>query len=166
MTVYTVHEPPPRKNGAATEPDRFRFVRDGFYFWAFLLAPFWMIRHRLWLVLLFYVIGLVALEAAFWALGVNPLVQFVVGVLVALLIGFEAASLRRWTLGRRGWTNLGVVIAPDLEAAERRFFDAWMMRGESLPPAQPPASATHSDLRTPAPSTDVIGLFPEPEPRR
>ena len=28
---------------------RFRFVRDGFHVWAFLLAPFWMLRHRLWL---------------------------------------------------------------------------------------------------------------------
>ena len=25
---------------------RFVFVRDGFHFWAFLLAPLWMLRHR------------------------------------------------------------------------------------------------------------------------
>ena len=31
MTVYTVHEPPPRKNEEiGADPDRFVFVRDGF----------------------------------------------------------------------------------------------------------------------------------------
>ena len=52
MTVFTVHEPPPRKNEETASPVRFAFVRDGFYFWAFLLGPVWMLCHRLWLVLL------------------------------------------------------------------------------------------------------------------
>ena len=50
MTTFTVHEPPPRKNEATASPVRFAFVRDGFYFWAFLLGPVWMLYHRLWLV--------------------------------------------------------------------------------------------------------------------
>ena len=33
------------------DPERFVFVRDGFHFWAFLLAPLWLLWHRLWLVL-------------------------------------------------------------------------------------------------------------------
>ncbi len=57
--------------------------------------------------------------------------QAVVAVLVALLVGFEAASLRRWTLTRRGWTDHGVVVADDVEAAERRFFDAWVTDGRA-----------------------------------
>ena len=56
MTVYTVHEPPPREGEADDRPDRFVFVRDGFYFWAFLLGPLWMLWRRLWLVLLLYVV--------------------------------------------------------------------------------------------------------------
>ena len=54
MRIYTVHEPAPRENEIVADPDRFRFVRDGFYFWAFLLGPVWMLWHRLWLVLLIY----------------------------------------------------------------------------------------------------------------
>ena len=54
MAVYTVHEPLPRKNEAAADPERFTFVRDGFYFWAFLLGPLWMLWRRLWLVTLIY----------------------------------------------------------------------------------------------------------------
>ena len=59
MPVYTVHEPPPREDeDAPTPPDRFAFVRDGFHFWAFLLAPLWMLWHRLWLVLLLYLVAM------------------------------------------------------------------------------------------------------------
>ena len=38
MPVFTVHQPSPRKNEEAAPPERFTFVRDGFYFWAFLLG--------------------------------------------------------------------------------------------------------------------------------
>src|SRR6476660_3985649 len=50
MSIYTVHEPPLKADASTPDPDRFAFVRDGFSFWAFLLAPLWMLRHRLWLV--------------------------------------------------------------------------------------------------------------------
>ncbi len=58
MTTFTVHEPPPRKSEEVAPPDRFAFVRDGFYFWAFLLGPVWMLCHRLWLVLVMYLVGI------------------------------------------------------------------------------------------------------------
>ena len=51
MPTYTVHQPPPRQGEAARAPERFVFVRDGFHFWAFVLAPFWLLRYRLWLAL-------------------------------------------------------------------------------------------------------------------
>src|SRR5258708_6987549 len=52
MSVYTVHEPPLPAGAAASDVERFAFVRDGFSWWAFLLAPLWMLRHRMWLVLI------------------------------------------------------------------------------------------------------------------
>ena len=55
MAVYTVHEPPLR-GAPAPDPERFVFVRDGFSFWALLFGPLWMLRHRMWLVLLGYVL--------------------------------------------------------------------------------------------------------------
>ena len=56
MSVYTVHEPPLRAGAAASDVERFAFVRDGFSWWAFLFAPLWMLRHRMWLVLIGYVV--------------------------------------------------------------------------------------------------------------
>ena len=49
-------------------------------------------------------------------------------LLIALLIGFEAATLWRWTLARRGWTQIGFVVGDDAEAAEQRFFAGWIAR--------------------------------------
>ena len=55
-------------------------------------------------------------------------IQAVVGLLLALLVAIEAATLQRWTLAWGGWTDLGAVVGDDLEAAERRFFSAWTRR--------------------------------------
>jgi hypothetical protein len=165
MAIYTVHEPPPRDDNDADNADRFVFVRDGFAFWAFLLAPLWMLWRRLWLVLLFYVVVIAALQAGLWWLGVSAAVKFTVGLLVALLIGFEAASLRRWTLGRRRWINHGVVVAEDAEAAERRFFDAWMRRDASSASSEPGPVSALPPYAMGSKSPDIIGLFPEPQSR-
>ena len=67
MPTFTVHAPP-RADGAPASPERFLFVRDGFHGWAFLLGPFWLIRYRLWLALVLYAIGMVALIAGLAAL--------------------------------------------------------------------------------------------------
>jgi hypothetical protein len=156
MTVFTVHEPPTPT--AQADPERFRFVRDGFYLWAFLLTPLWLLWNRLWLTFTLYVGGMVLLLAALWAVGASPGVRLFVLALISLLIGFEAGSLKRWTLRLRGWNDLGVVAATDLESAERRFFDSWVAR-ETARPVVPIPSAP--SMRAPR-SDEVIGLFPEP----
>jgi hypothetical protein len=157
MAIYTVHEPPRRAADLLAHTERFRFVRDGFSWSAFLFGPLWMIRHRLWLVLVIYLIASAALVAALRASGASPLGIVLGEGLVALLVGMEASTLRRWTLGRRRWANRGVVVGDDLEAAERRFFDAWVndpeaRRFAAVPVTRPALAATH----------DVMGLFPEP----
>jgi hypothetical protein len=167
MAVYTVHEPPSRA-GEPGDPARFTFVRDGFHFWAFVLGPLWMLRHRLWLVLIGYLVVAAALHIALIKLGVSDGLKIAVALLLALLVGLEAASLRRWTLGRRRWRNLGVVVADDLEQAERRFFDAWVAeapRSEPSPRSQPSGQSTQSTRAASAAPPDVIGLFPQPGAR-
>jgi len=161
MSTYTIHQPPLREDDVSPDPERFRFVRDGFYFWAFVFGPLWMLRHRLWLVLLIYVVVMAGISTGLWYGGVRtawPLVHF----LLALLLGIEAGTLRRWTLARRGWKTLGVVVGDDLESAERRFFDAWVRDGGEDQPvavAPPPPPARRIPTQ---PGSGVIGLFPEP----
>src|SRR5664279_1359592 len=115
MPTFTVHAPPPNKGEAATEPERFVFVRDGFHVWAFVLAPLWLLVHRLWLALLGYLIVSFMLGLMLFLLGVSTRAQLPVSLLVALLVGFEAATIWRWTLGRHGWKTLGIVVGEDRE---------------------------------------------------
>ena len=163
MKIYTVHEPRLR-NEVAPDPERIRFIRDGFHFWAFLLGPVWMLWHRLWLVFVIYLVGTTAIQWGLYALGVSGVVKFAVGFLIALLIGCEAGSLRRWSLRRR-FTQVGVVAARDLEEAERRFFEEWT--GDALPPSSAVPSYIPPPPVSPVAkaSPDVLGLFPQPEAR-
>src|SRR6516225_10546240 len=172
MSVYTVHQPPLDSGAAATEPYRFVFVRDGFSWWAFLLTPLWMLRHRLWLALAIYLLVSAALDAGLRALGVSVLVLVLAGLLISLLAGLEAGTLRRFKLERRRWRNIGVVTGDRLEGAERRFFDSWTRQSAAHRPASPsgaPASSSAAPPGPPAPSpapSGVIGLFPEPGAHR
>jgi hypothetical protein len=169
MPTYTVHAPRPRQGETTSAPERFLFVRDGFYVWAFLLGPLWLLLHRLWLALVIYVVGYGLVGIGFSALRASSNTYLVVGFLIALLVGFEASSIWRWTLARRGWTTLGFVVGEDAEIAEQRFFGEWSRRATNSP-ASPPAAhepvySTPVRRGPPSPS-DVIGLFPEPGAQR
>jgi hypothetical protein len=167
MAVYTVHEPPLKRYETSGAPERFAFVRDGFSFWAFLLAPLWMLRHRLWLVFFGYALLVVGVGIGLHMLGASRTVTVVVALLLALLVGFEAGTLRRFTLGRRGWSNVGVVVGDDRDTAERRFFDAWANETWSrnqMIASPPPPPGTGS--RRSADAADIVGLFPESEAPR
>ena len=168
MSIYTVHQPPLDSGAAAAEPYRFVFVRDGFSWWAFLLTPFWMLRHRLWLALVVYVLISAAVDVGLRALGASVFPMVLAGLLISLLAGLEAGTLRRFKLTCRRWRNIGVVTGDDLEDAERRFFDAWIRqtsaRRPPSPPSAPPSGAAAP--ATPAAPSGVIGLFPEPGAHR
>ena len=159
MPVYTVHQPPLKRYETAPDPERFVFVRDGFSFWAFLFGPLWMLRHRMWLVLIGYVVVVIAMTVALRAVGASGNVSAGEAFLLALLIGIEASSLRRFTLGRRRFRNLGVIVGDDQGCAEQRFFDSWV-RGETPSPSSV-ASPGVAAARPASPSSDIIGLFPQ-----
>jgi Protein of unknown function (DUF2628) len=167
MPTYTIHAPPPKAGEQTSDPQRFLFVRDGFYFWAFLLGPLWLLYRRLWLVLLGYVVVGALLGGLFYVVHAPWYLKSLGSLLLALLVGFEAASLRRWTLTRRGWRTLGFVVGDDEENAERRFFAAWTERAKPSAPSAPSSAAPEPQYAAPVrrglPSgSDVIGLFPEP----
>jgi len=169
MPTYTVHAPPPRQGETGSAPERFLFVRDGFHVWAFVLAPLWLLQHRLWLAFVIFVVGYGLIGVGFALLRAPVNVQLLVGLLIALLVGFEASSIWRWTLTRRGWVTLGFVVGDDGEMAERRFFAEWIKRAADAP--TPPATSLEPRYSTPVrrgpPSpSDVIGLFPEPGVQR
>jgi hypothetical protein len=171
MPVYTVHAPVTNGAGIAAS-DKFAFVRDGFHFWAALLGPVWLVWHRLWLALIGWVAVTVAIDVGIARLGASGAAIFLANLLMALLMGFEASSIRRWTLSRRNWRQLDIVVAHDKETAERRFFDRWTAkqrvindqtavdRGAPPPTRDIPGQAFSRP--PPLPRNEIIGLFPEP----
>jgi hypothetical protein len=164
MPVYTVHEPPRRDDDTLAHATRFRFVRDGFHVWAFLLSPLWMLRHRLWLEFVAYALIVGGVTFALRRFGLEQGAGVGVAFLLAVLVGVEASSLLRWKLARRGFDNLGVVVGEDLEDAERRFFDGWTDAPSRPPPVTPTAASPFAP--PPAqPSSEIVGLFPQPEAR-
>jgi hypothetical protein len=173
MPVYTVHAPVADGPGAQSAVDRFVFARDGFSFWALVFGPLWLLRHRLWLAFAGYVAITVGVAVALSLLHAGAGTRFTVTLLIALLMGFEAASLRRWTLSRRKWRQLDVVVADDEETAERRFFDRWTAQqrdpGNDQPAVDRGAPPPTRDIPgqafsrpPPSPHSDIIGLFPQP----
>lgn len=161
MAVYTVHGPASYYGtDVRTAPDQLVFVRDGFYFWAFVASFLWLLWHRLWMATLGYLVITIVAEIAMWSFGVGSGTRLLVMAVIALLLGLEAGSLRRWKLSRRKWRQLDIVVADSEEAAERRFFERWnakttreSSRG-AAPPPLPRASIAQPQ--------GVIGLFPEP----
>ena len=173
MPVYTVHAPVTSTMDLRAT-DRFAFVRDGFHVWAALFGLVWLAWHRLWLALLGWIVLMTVIDIAMVRLHVAAGTIFLVDALLALLLGFEAASLKRWTLSRRKWRQLDIVVADDEEAAERRFFDRWTARqrvtgNDQLsvdrggpPPTRDIPGQAFSKPPSPPRGDDIIGLFPEP----
>jgi hypothetical protein len=91
-----------------------------------LFAPFWMALNGLWLVLAGYLVLVAGLSLLLAATGVAS--HWIALTMLALhvVIGFEAASLKRWTLERRGWRFISSVAGRSAEDCERRFFEAWL----------------------------------------
>jgi hypothetical protein len=172
MPVYTVHAPA-RTDASLVATDRFAFVRDGFHFWAMVFGPFWLISHRLWLALFGWIAVLATVDFAVKALGAGGMAVLLANFLIALLTGFEADSLRRWTLSRSNWRQLDIVVGDDEESAERRFFDRWTARQRGLdndqsaterggpPPTRdiPGQAFSKPPLLT---HSEIIGSFPQP----
>lgn len=161
MPVYTVHAP--STPASREDTDRFVFLRDGFHFWAMVFGPLWLLWHRLWVVLFGYLAVGSALMLALTLLRAPSDARWGVLLLLAILMGLEAASLRRWTYSWGRWQLVDFVVADDEETAERQFFDRWT---ESAAPPVPP-SYNVPPLPYPSRATTggpqgVIGLFPEP----
>ena len=134
----------------------------------------WLVWHRLWLALIGWIVLIVARRCRPGGARRRRAARvLLVDLLLAVLMGFEAASLRRWTLSRRKWRQLDIVVADDEEAAERRFFDRWTARQRGLandqwavdrggPPPTRNVPGQPFSKPPPLPQGGIIGLFPEP----
>ncbi len=128
MRFYTVHERPV----AIGEERDVVFVKEGFCWPAFVMAPLWGLHHRLWLGVIVYLAASGLLAAGAEAAAFDAAARSALTGGFALMVGFEANDWRRRALSRRGYRLLGVSAGGNLDAAERRFFTA-----QPLVPSEP-----------------------------
>jgi len=169
MKTFTVHTPPPSGNAEKDALDTL-FVREGFALWAFLIPLFWLLAHRMWLVLLGYLVFTGLVEGAAYLIG--DVVPGIFALLITILFGLEANSLRRWTLDRKGYRFVAVASGRTLEEAEQRYFDSLrngtvtsaVATERMAAPTQP--AGTRPRMAAPFTERPVTGLFPQPERMR
>ncbi len=120
MQLYTVHQGPAPASGG----DDVVFVLDGFSWVALIVPPLWALFRSLWAVAAGVIIAALAIAAAAQWAGAPERVTAIVSFAAALLFAYEANDLRRWTLRRRGFRDVGIVMGRNLADAEQRFFEA------------------------------------------
>ncbi len=159
MTTFTLHLPREARPGDPTALDEAELVKDAFSWGAFIFTFLWFFFHRLWLAGFAVLAGLIAFAAALNLLDVHPAAGALAQLLLQVLIGLEANSLRRWTLARRGLALVDVVTAADRDEAEAKAFARWLEQ-RPAPVRNPAPAPVLSTSRRPEP---VIGLFPDAE---
>ena len=155
MKTYLVFEPQ-AGNHTPEGAERVVFLRDRFSWSALVLGPLWLLWNRLWLGFAFWLGAVALIGAAVTALQLDSFIAALALAVPSLILAFEAAQLRQQRLLASGFREVGVVVAEDIESAERRFFDRWLSREKTKLP--PPSSLP--PLPQPA-SSPVIGFFPD-----
>jgi hypothetical protein len=145
MAIYSVHNRP------AARVDDAIFVKDGFAWAGLVFTLLWALWHRMWIVaaIVFSTTAAVAALASWVGLGDAPV--NLASLAVGLILGFEGNDLRRWSLARQGYEELGLAPGRDLYEAELRFFAAQA-------PFQPSASDPVPAKLRPE-GHDPLGLF-------
>ena len=124
MKIYTVHARPFWKVNEDDAADQsIALVREGFDWFALVFPLLWALWHRLWLVAAVFAVSAVVLNLAVTLLAVADLYVSLLSSGILIWIGFEANDLRRWSLRRSGWRELGIISGRNRNEAEWRFFD-------------------------------------------
>lgn len=174
MKIFSIHHKADDPAIILSEGLETRFVKEGVSWSALFMAPVWLIFHRMWLVLLgvFFLYGVAGFAAR--AVGLDPASSLGLVFIVNIIVALEGNSLRRWTLQRSGYKEIGVVTGRSLEHCERRFFESLLDPYKKLPTREDinsgtPVANVQNTLAALRPSLKdsegVVGLFPEPDPK-
>ena len=158
MRYYTVHAP----DDDYDAPEDYLFIKDGFSWPALFVPILWILWHRLWLTLVWYIVFVLVVAWASRLLGDD--IATAVAILGALLFAFEANNMRRLSLEARGWDEVGSSFGKDITEAEARFFAGGPVHEAAIDKNAVIARAAYTPEHRPAVSDEpILGLFPEPE---
>ena len=128
MVVYTVHESPKPLADPLERAARLVFINDRFHWLAAIFPAIWLLVKGLWWELVAYLvlISVLVLIGIWEVLGATQQAIGIFVIIVQIVFGFEAGSLYRASLTRRGWRTVGTVAGRNVAECERRFFQAWL----------------------------------------
>jgi hypothetical protein len=161
LKTYTLHVPADADVGDPDALEDADLVKDGFAWVPFLLGPFsflWFFWHRLWLAGLGVLLAVLSFGLLVQLSRMGTGSAFVAELLLSILIGLEANSLKRWTW-RRKKPAVDVVSASDIQEAETKAFARWLAGAVETRPSHVTGSLAPAPYR----GEPVIGLFPEME---
>jgi hypothetical protein len=126
VVTFTVHEPPAPGTDRIDRGVELEFVRDGFSWLTAIFPPLGFIASGLWPMTALYLAGAALLGWALNELNVDPQWIGIIFLMLNIFLGYEASTLKRWMLEKKGWQMLGVVNGNSIAEAERRFFENWL----------------------------------------
>lgn len=130
------------------------FVREGFSKWALLFPLLWLAAKGMWIILIIAVSAQLLIWAIAEALGFGEAMRLIFSLAINLILGFQGNDLLRWTYGRRGYEEIGLVQGADLEEAEYRFFSEGglpLQAAAPSPPEMPPGPGLSRNWKSPEP---------------
>ncbi len=150
MKIYSVHVSLTAADGDGDA----ELVKEGFCWPAFLFTVLWAAWHRAWWVAAALLVVAIAIGLGAEAVGFGPSGKVAVNLGFLVLVGFHGGDFLRWSLGRRGYRDQGVVVGDDAENALHRYLDRLPTAVRQSPMAPPPP---------PSPPASPLSI-PEPGP--
>lgn len=126
LAVYTVHEPPNPPADRLDRADALVFVKDGYSWLAALVPPLFFLARKDWMGFAIYAVAAATTGGLLSLLGASPEWMAVALLALGVFVGFEASSIERWALDRKGFQEIATTSGSDLAECERRFFDTWL----------------------------------------
>lgn len=148
MKTFSVFEPPVLPGSPVEDAQNLVFVRHGWSLAALLIPVVWMLARRLWWVLLAYLVLVIAIQVASFA--ISPVYTAGLSVVVALVVMVEAGQLRLESMLAKGYREVAVIDAKNLADAEHHYFTHWLIEHHARLAARPASAAPHTPVRRPA----------------
>jgi hypothetical protein len=158
MASFVIMQPP------GGDPEKIKFVKDGFSFLAFIVPPLWLIWHRLFAEAAVVFALMFAIGAGAEAAGLG-FAGTLVSLLVSIYVGLEGAAMRVAGMIRRGWREAGVIDADTLDDAEARYIAASVDGDDGYDydrPSLPKEPLTRRPAGAPPQSGPALGLLSYP----
>ncbi len=128
MKGYEVYAPTQQDAVRLDKVDRLVFIKQGVAWLAILSPLLWSLYHRLWSISLVVFCLTVVMIGLLKLLGLSPLQNFILMLIVNAIFAIESSTLRQWQAKQDGLKFEGFVSGYNKEDCQRRFLEGWLSK--------------------------------------